>query len=429
MKRYIFIMFMFFISSCAAFAQGRFVHNGDTGKIILHIFPEARDGILFFASENQEFQWWFDGRVYLDGAYYFDKQVPMNNGTEIRKARFALKTTLWNHWATEFDLDFADEDLDIKDMWIGYFFTPRHYLKAGNFKEPFGIENSTSSRYIKFMERAYASNLFPPDRHIGLSYTGYGDFWWASAGLFGEKVEDEVDDGDESYAFTGRSAFFPVHQDGKLLHLGFSASRRKGDANGYQADGTLEPSQVEFEVKPESHVDRKEFLETGDISFVSHVNRFGIETAASYGPVSFQAEYARAYVQREQDLSTIQFDGGYAQATCFLTGENHTYWPSQAEFGRVKPLHDYGALELAVRYSTANLNDFNASITGGQAENVTVGLNWFATANFNLLLNYAYVNNDRYANGNGGIPLETDARGQPIGADFSYVQMRLLAYF
>jgi phosphate-selective porin OprO/OprP len=47
-------------------------------------------------------------------------------------------------------------------------------------------------------------------------------------------------------------------------------------------------------------------------------------------------------------------------------------------------------VEVAVRYSTLDLDD--ATVSGGDAKDVTVGLNWYLRENLRLMFNYVRVN-------------------------------------
>ena len=111
------------------------------------------DGYLVFQSADSSFQYWLDGRVQADAAVYRGGDNKLASGTDIRRARIGAKVTLFRDWHGEFDVDFAENAVEMKDMWIGYIGLPNTLFKAGNFKEPFSLETITSSKYITFTTR------------------------------------------------------------------------------------------------------------------------------------------------------------------------------------------------------------------------------------------------------------------------------------
>ncbi|NOR86393.1 MAG: porin, partial [Bacteroidales bacterium] len=135
---------------------------------------EYRDGFLTFETENQDFKFWFDNRIYFDMAYFPTDGVynPIGNGVNIRRARLAVKARVWKNWAGEIDVDFAGAVMEMKDMYIQYYFMNGSqdwgYVKAGHFKEGFSMETTTTSRYITFIERSLMSE-FAPSRHLGIA--------------------------------------------------------------------------------------------------------------------------------------------------------------------------------------------------------------------------------------------------------------------
>lgn len=128
--------------------------------------PESRDGILMFSSTDNRFRYWFDNRVYFDGAFYLGDNTyqgvehEIGNGVNIRRMRFALKAIIWGNWGGEIDFDFGNNAVDIKDAYVRYI-GKNWQIKAGNFREPMSIETMTTSRYITFMERPYATEQAP----------------------------------------------------------------------------------------------------------------------------------------------------------------------------------------------------------------------------------------------------------------------------
>jgi phosphate-selective porin OprO/OprP len=89
----------------------------------------------------------------------------------------------------------------------------------------------------------------------------------------------------------------------------------------------------------------------------------------------------------------------YAFVSYFLTGEHRPYDLGNGRFGRVKPRAnfdptrgDWGAWEIATRYSYLDLND--RDLTGGRLWNLTAGINWYLYPNLRLMFNYVYADLD-----------------------------------
>ncbi len=89
----------------------------------------------------------------------------------------------------------------------------------------------------------------------------------------------------------------------------------------------------------------------------------------------------------------LQFTGSYIYASWFLTGEKRPYKASRGVYGRIKPLNPNGAWELALRYSVIHLND--NIINGGEASNITFGVNWYSTPKTRFSMNYIHVETDK----------------------------------
>ena len=109
---------------------------------------------------------------------------------------------------------------------------------------------------------------------------------------------------------------------------------------------------------------------------------------------SLQGEYKKVFV-RSNVAKDPRFSGAYVQFSVFLTGESRTYNPRAGIFELIEPLHSFeasswgqGAWELALRYSTIDLND--KDIPGGELEDVTLGLNWYLNSSARVTLNYVH---------------------------------------
>ncbi len=143
------------------------------------------NGYLVASSPDGAFKYWLDGRVQLDAATYQGAANRLSAGAEVRRARIGVKATVYRDWLAEVDVDFANNAVELKDLWGGYAGFPNSVIRVGNHKAPFGLDTLISSKYIVFIERSYADS-WSPDRRLGISYSHWGRNWQYSAGVFGE---------------------------------------------------------------------------------------------------------------------------------------------------------------------------------------------------------------------------------------------------
>lgn len=391
--------------------------GGSEDAVKVPLGTEAHAGKLVFESADGEFKWWFDSRLQIDGALYFENKNALSNGTIMRRATFALKSVLWKHWQAEIDVDFGDAVFDARDMWIRYN-VPKIGLafQVGNFKEPFGMERLNSSRLLTFLERSMVSNAFPLGRRMGIVGRYWKNYGQLTFGVMGHELGTRIDKGtkDEGYALTSRLTVAPINKKGKTLHLGVAASSKTPDAVPDLALNT-----IEINARSETYVYDPKLLHTGDIKDVNYYDRMGGEFALVLGPLYAQSEYMLAKVHRWYGKPIAEFSGAYGTVTYMLTGESRTYYVDEGEFGPTdKPKRSWGALELAARFSTLDLNDADAGITGGKGDQWMLGLNYYPNMNIKIQFNYSKAKLDQFATSKGRM------QG---GDDFSFIQMRFQA--
>lgn len=410
----------------------------------LELNPEAQEGILNFTSDDGTYRFWMDNRVQFDGAVFSnDVYNSIGNGVTIRRARIAFKAILWNNWYAELDLDFSGSDIEMKDMIIGYIISDKNLIfKAGHFRENFGMETVTTSRYLTFMERSLASKL-DASRHLGFQAQHWGEKYNFIGGVHfntqGEYEEvafskdQNKDLGiDEGYSLTGRAVFRPIIDENKVLHLGVAGTYRTPKTD------TEVPNYARYSTRSHTSINRKKYIDTDDILDVENTTGFDFELAGGYKNFMFQGEYKMFTISRMNDLESINIDGGYIQAGYLLFGGRYNYNKADGEFTRLTRGKEYGELEIALRYDYVNANDFDASIYGGSAEGYAIGLNYYFNPNVKFMLNYIYNNHDRYANGKGKLFVGHDADGNltkdpfsvtepkgEAGEDFGMVSFRL----
>ena len=251
---------------------------------------EERNGILVFESLNQSYKFWFDIRVQLDGAVFWglDKDFdPIGNNVSVRRARFAVKAQINKNWYGEIDTDFSNGEFELKDAIIEFTGLDNFSFKAGNFKEDFSMEQTTSSRYLPFMERPMVVQTFAPSRHLGIQ-AEYAKHWWrASFGVFFQAIDNLetstfVADNNKDYgrnqgmSYTGKVNFMPFSDDRTMgLHFGIAGSYRtpKTDVDPKDFGGSR------FSSRNSTSINRKKYLDTDVIKDVKHDLLYGFELA------------------------------------------------------------------------------------------------------------------------------------------------------
>ncbi|RKZ14677.1 hypothetical protein DRQ50_08605 [bacterium] len=407
----------------------------------------AEDGILVFESDDSAFKWWVDARVYLDVASYFDDaplynpasddygdyedlaemQNSLTGGVILRRARFALKSQLWHDWYGEIDLDFAEEATAVKDAYISYrgLFGGNGHVRVGNFRQPNGLEESTTSRNLMFMERSQGTEPFVVGRRMGLEVAQWmPKFRWA-ASVFGADVDEYFKEADEQINFAARVNWSPILTDDSVLMVGGSGTMQKPTFIG-NFEGEKDPSSVKFNTRPESNVSDTKFV-YAKIKDIDKFSSFGGEVAYQNKRFLVQGEYMMTNIDRNasddptDNRESISYNGGYGFVSYFLTDDSHKYDHKDAEFARVTPNSKGGAWEVAVRYSTVDLNDVDADEQNGGSTSYTIGVNYYPNPNVKLMMNYGMVDNDEFATGKDD---------QFFGDyDFSYLQMRFQTAF
>lgn len=346
-------------------------------------------GALKFASENGDFKFQVGGRIMADAAFYSEDNVDLDgeNGTEIRRGRLFVKGTMYNVWDWKAQYDFASSD-EIKDLYLRYTGWEPARITVGNFKQPASLEELTSSKYITFMERSLP-NAFATGRRIGVMADHMRDNYTLAASVYGQDANDNSSSGDEGFGFGGRATWAPVNTEGQVIHLGGWGAWE--EAQDDEADN------IRFRARPESHITSTRLVNTGQLDADSKTS-YGFEAAGVMGPFSLQGEYMTSSVDSNGAGSDPDFSGWYVYGSYFLTGESRPY--KKGAFSRVKP-HSvvgkggYGAWELALRYSSLDLED--GSVTGGESDNLTVGVNWYATPYVRFMANYVRAESDPFS--------------------------------
>jgi phosphate-selective porin OprO/OprP len=414
----------------------------------IELEPTSNNGILVFESKDGQFKWWVDSRIYLDTAIYMDDdsdlfididdedvEVSMGTGMQVRRARMAWKAILWGDWYAEVDVDFSEEATALKDAYVRYdaLFDRQAYVRVGNFRTPFGLEENTSSRYIMFMERSQGTDPFVPGRRMGAEVAYWGDMFRIAAGAFGPDVEDfetntddqiEDEQSDMNLNFAARATVAPIMDDNMVVHVGGAYAMMKPTFTDMDDVG-----EVRFRSRNETHVSNLKFASTGKMKDAESYSVFGGELAFVMDRLMVQGEYMGATVTMCEDDARDEscdpsFSGMYGFVSYFLTDDTHPYSAKLGEFTGVQPTGKMGAAELTARYSMLNLTDEDADIMGGESTAITVGANWYPNPNLKFMVNYTIVDNDENCDADGDFIVDEED-----GFDYNILQLRVQVAF
>lgn len=251
-------------------------------------------------------------------------------------------------------------------------------FQLGEFRTPVGWESATTSgRANTFIEAGLPVEMAYEGRRAGLGWSWTGVPHW-SLQLAWFAPHDLNHDG-AGRTLAGRAVFAPIARADEVVHLGLSVSQENRD------DGS-----AQVRTRPEAKLTPLRLVDTGTLADVDHINRDGLEAAWMNGPLLLQGEYLAMHVARN---TARRFDshGYYVSAAWMLTGESHGY--KETAFGNPVPSRPAGALEVAMRYSTVDLDD--GGIEGGTEHDWTLGLNWYISKHFKLQANAVRAFSDR----------------------------------
>ncbi len=73
--------------------------------------------------------------------------------------------TFYENWGFKTEVDFADEEVALADVYVQYLGFDPIIITAGHYKQPFSLENMNSANDITFMERALTESGIEPVRN------------------------------------------------------------------------------------------------------------------------------------------------------------------------------------------------------------------------------------------------------------------------
>ena len=360
---------------------------------------------LRFDNEDKSFRLRIGGRIQVDSIWgtqdddFEDKLGHFEDGVRFRRSRIYIQGQIHEHVVFKAQYDFAGGDADFRDVYIGLRKVPGiQNARVGHFKQPYGLEDLTSSKYITFLERSLHSTL-GVGRETGVMVNGtlteedlitYAVSIYRDVDDFGDSSPPE----DGKYNFAFRLSGLPIYDDDgrTLLHLGFAVQVRNPNQD-----------MLRFRSRPETSIGPR-IVDTG--SFVAdNAYVLNLEVALVLDSFSAQGEFAYVLTDGTESSEDPEFFAFYFQLSYFITGEHRPYKKSAGAFDRVQPNSIFmedgsGAIELVARVSFLDLNDEN--INGGEIFDLTFGATWYLNPNTQIKLNYVFGDGDALNGGSEG---------------------------
>ncbi|HEY9555031.1 OprO/OprP family phosphate-selective porin [Allosphingosinicella sp.] len=312
-------------------------------------------------------------------------------GVIARRAQFGVIGTFLDDWEYSFVFEGGGSggatSVVLDKGYLTYSGFEPFKIWGGILSVPYMLDRATSNNNITFMERAapveVAAGIGGATRSA-FGITANDRRWWAGAFLSGPASDRRSRDARQA-AVTGRAVFLPVLTNDASLLIG-------GDVQ-YLFDAPTGASELNLRDRIEMRIDGNRILGTGALP-IDSARVLSAELAGTLGSFHFQGEYFDFNVERTPGNGpNLDFSGYYFQSGYILTGEKRSYSANSGSYGGVTPSRpfdwrtgDWGAWEIAARYSVVDLND--KDILGGRQENVTLGLNWYVNNNMRFMLNY-----------------------------------------
>ena len=307
---------------------------------------DAADAPLEFIAPDSELLW--KGTAYEDGfciaagdkyfetlclegllqadyrAFDYPGDDPARDKFDIRRARLGLHGKLTDLFSYKFEYEFEGAgSRRLLDAYLDINLTPQISFRLGQFKEPFGLEQLTSDKYLFFAERSMGFYL-TPGRDVGLMAYGAvpGIPVWYGLGLFNGDGYDDATGGDEdaleitSRIFT-ESRFPDSFGFIDQLHAGFSASYARIDRNN-----------VNLKVKTTGLTNFFQVASSAKFNIIRDAAnrvRTSFDLGASFGRLAVWGErFYMKFQEIETGANKFSFDltDTYGAALFMLTGEN-----------------------------------------------------------------------------------------------------------
>ena len=385
--------------------DGKLITKGHTSKTSVTPVVKEKDGAFTLESANGRNSIQLTGRIHLDyrqnnldiydtiDSYRDTSSVA--DQFELRRARLGVK----GKFAKDFKYEIVGNlpgTATIDVAFLDYAKFPGMQLRMGKFKQPFNLEEQTSSNNIDFMERSFV-NQIAPAKKIGAMVFGEPKEGFTYAASVFQMNDNELDSNGDKASIAGRTTVnFAQIMGNKdaIYHLGLS---------GFDAEYNVQPTSSGARASTDTRANILAFrtpgrglssifraqiggnpLTTAQIGQNSNrtsqiqSHAVGLEGAFAFKNLKLQGEYAGAKFAGDtmNHGDTLKMDArvAYGEIMWLATGEKYSDSYKGGVFGAIKPLKDFdldannwGAWEFGLRAEQYTVDDIAASSVGGDA--------------------------------------------------------------
>jgi phosphate-selective porin OprO/OprP len=378
----------------------------------------------------------FDVRNHTNGASLVDDRdsASYTDNYEIRRARIGVTGTINKEIAYEVVGNAVGSSTNFVDTaFVNYGFNKAAQFRAGRFKQPFSLEELTSSNSIDFMERSYGNQVVPGKR-LGLMLHGeltkgvnYGVSTFQQD--FTQGVNHQGLGSNSAIRIAANLAEMQNIED-TVLHLGAAATKRvdrvghfTSSSGGTTTTATVLALRSENRGVNNAYRIRLDGDTLSNAGYSAQGQNFarieksltGAELALARGPFKFQMEAFNSRLNSSTgsatgDLANLSYKATYYEVIYNITGESWSKAYKGGAFSGITPssifMKDYGgvvgngtgAWQLGLRMSNYTVTENSVTgvtSTGSKVgKTSTVALNWLLNSNARIMLNYSDTNFD-----------------------------------
>ncbi len=388
--------------------EGKLITKGHESKTKVTPVIKEKDGAFTLEDAKGRNSISLTGRIHLDyrqnnldvyNTDYNDRDsATAADAFELRRARLGVK----GKFAKDFKYEIIGNLPGTATVDVAFFDYAKYngmQLRLGKFKQPFNLEEQTSSNNIDFMERSYV-NALSPAKKIGAMLFGQPATGFTYAGSVYAMNDTEQNASGDKANFAGRTTLnFAEIMGNKdmVLHVGLAGYNNEYNITPTNSSGsggnTTQGSFLSFRTPGRglSNIFRAQIggqnVDSNKAGLGSQSNAssqikskaLGLEGILAYNNFKLQGEFAKADFDANTgtggttgtpgtETFKLDTEAWYAEALWLATGEKYADGYKAGAFGSIKPKNEFdidkgtwGAWEFGLRYEGYKVDNMETS--------------------------------------------------------------------